>query len=282
MAQNQIMDPSTQFAEHHKKVMEAHNISDYDKWYWSYQFRLAAESLLPYLQEKGMFHAGDAVAEIGCAEAGVLAAFMFAGSTVNVGTDIALHRLETGRKVNRILKLDAHLSEHDVIGDNPPSEWEQTFDLVFLRDVIEHLDDAAVALANIKKILKPGGRVFVTFPPYVSPFGGHQQVARNFFGKLPYIHLLPRPLFMNLMRTSPHKDSVEEIERLSYIRFSAKKMEKAVAFAGLTIEYEEFYLLRPVFKMKFGLPTIRITPLKSIPLVKSFFSLEASYILRLA
>ena len=263
----------------YKTIMDVKDISDNDKYYWGYQFRLASEVLVEYMRNHGAFHPGDAVAEIGCAEGGVLAAFEIAGAKRALGTDIAVSRLETGRRINEILGLKAHLTTHDVIGQEPLPEWQHSYDLVILRDVIEHLDHTDIALRNISRLLKPGGFLFVTFPPYHSPFGGHQHLIETSRAKLPYIHLLPRPLFFRMIQGGS-AINVEEVRRLRAISLTTKAFLSATQKEGYTLHHEDLYLLRPVFKMKFGLPTIPLTPLKSLPLVQRFFSMEASYILR--
>ncbi len=260
-------------------VQRSEKITDFDKYYWGYQYRLANEVLVPMMIKNNWFKPGDMVSEIGCAEGGVLHAFIDAGAKGALGTDISETRLETGKVISDIINLKTEYKYHDIINEEPYDEWKQAYDLVLLRDVIEHLDDTEQALANIKKIIRPGGRLFVTFPPYNSPFGGHQQTLMNFWGKLPYIHLLPKPIFYKMI-ASGRKNDIGEVKRLHNIRMSAKKFMDAAGETGYTIERQDYYLLRPVFKMKFGLPSIKITPISGLPLVKNFFSLEASYILR--
>lgn len=263
----------------YEKILHSPEISDNDKYYWGYQYRLAADVLVPYLTSHGAFRPGYTVAEIGCAEGGVLAAFEAAGATRTLGTDIASWRLETGRKINTILGLNAVLTGHDIINEEPLPEWNHAYDLVILRDVIEHLDDTEAALEHVSRILKPGGMLFVTFPPYHSPYGGHQHLIKNTWGRLPYIHLLPKKIFFRMIADGKKID-VDEVQRLHSIRLTAKKFITAAQKTGYQLHREEYYLLRPVFKMKFGLPTIPITPLKQVPLVKQVLSLEAAYILQ--
>lgn len=265
--------------EQYEQILRDSDISENDKYYWGYQFRLAADVLVPYLQQHGAFTPGNAVAEIGCAEGGVLSAFEIAGAVQTLGTDIASWRLETGRTINSKLGLQAVLTDHDIIGQEPLPQWKHAYDLVILRDVIEHLDDTQAALKHITHILKPGGKLFVTFPPYHSPYGGHQHLIKNFWGRLPYLHLLPRPLFFRLIADGKEID-VHEVQRLHAIRLTANAFMQAARTTGYTLSHEEYYMLRPVFKMKFGLPTIPITPLKSLPFVKQLLSLEAAYILQ--
>lgn len=235
---------------------------------------------MPYLQERGVFQAGMRVAEIGCAEAGVLMAFVEEGAQETLGTDIEVHRLENGRIIAEAADIPLTLSTHDVLFDEPLPAWKHAFDLVILRDVIEHLDDTLLALQNIQKLLKPHGHLFVEFPPYNSPFGGHQHLLRNFYGKLPYIHLAPQPIFRHITSSGWHQVDIDEVRRLKNIRLSPRTFKAAADKAQYNIRHEQYFLLRPVFKMKFGLPTIPLTALRGIPGVKEVLSLEANYILQ--
>jgi len=47
-----------------------------------------------------------------------------------------------------------------------------TFDLIFLNGVLEHVRREIMqpALAELKRVLKPGGKLLVEFPPWSSPF----------------------------------------------------------------------------------------------------------------
>lgn len=262
-----------------KAVEQSTEIPGYVKYYWKYQYELGLETLHPYLNRLGAFAPGKSVAEIGSAEGGVLAAFVKNGASSCLCTDIAQERLNFGRRISALENLPMEFVYHNIMTDEAAPEWNEKFDLVLLRDVIEHLDDTRLALQNIKKIIKPGGFLFVTFPPYHSPFGGHQHTLASLPGKIPYIHLLPDVLFHSLIASGRPAD-IEEVKRLEHIKLTPKKFMRAAESTGFQISHADYYLLRPVFKMKFGLPAIRLTPLSSFPLVKSFLSLEAAYLLK--
>ncbi|MFP4527410.1 MAG: class I SAM-dependent methyltransferase [Candidatus Kapaibacterium sp.] len=249
------------------------------KYYWQYQYRYGAEVLAPYLKRQRAFAPGDSVAEIGCAEGGVLAALNEAGAGHSLGTDIATSRLEMGRRIAGIAALDIEFAVHNIMTEPLPGPWRNAFDLAMLRDTIEHLDNTRLALANIRQMLKPGGRLLVTFPPYHSPYGGHQHTVASPGGKLPYIHLLPDAIFHKLIAKGRPND-IGEVRRLQSIRLTPRKFIAAAGEAGYSIEHSDYYLLRPVFKMKFGLPALRLTPLAFMPFVRKYLSLEALYILR--
>lgn len=255
-------------------------IEPVDKYLWGYMYGLAREYMIPYLESKGVAIRGASVIEIGCAEGGNLCAMYEHGAGELVGTDIAEVRLESAAKIAGKLGVPVTYSSHDIIGEEPYREWMNHFDVAFLRDVIEHLDDATLALRNISRVLKPGGALYVTFPPYYSPFGGHQQLLKNWVSKIPFIHYLPNPFFKAVVSTSHMEQDIVEVQRLHRIRMTTGKFRKAARAAGFTMADEKLYFIRPVFKMKFGLTPISADIVKPIPILRDVFALEAGYILK--
>lgn len=260
-------------------ITGSRDIIDSAKYYWSYQYKLSKDFIVPYLKKNKAFAINSTVIEIGCGEGGVLTALVEAGAEKGLGTDIDPGRLNIGKKIAEIVSHNIEFETHNITTDNPLELWEGTADLVILRDVIEHLDDTTQSLKNLKKFMKKTGFLYITFPPYQTPFGGHQHITRKFLGKIPYIHLLPNYLFQRLI-SGGHPYDVAEIKRLQKIRLTPKKFMKAATEAGFEVIKSEYYLIRPVFKVKFGLPTIKLTPIAFFPLIKTFFSLEAAYILK--
>ena len=61
-----------------------------------------------------------------------------------------------------------------------PIPYQQQFDLVCLLDVLEHIEDDDSALAAIKPLLKPGGRIVLTVPAYQWMFGKHDVLLHHF------------------------------------------------------------------------------------------------------
>lgn len=50
---------------------------------------------------------------------------------------------------------------------------DETFDLVFLSDVLEHLDQPVESLQTIRRIMKPGGRCLITVPAWPALWSDH-------------------------------------------------------------------------------------------------------------
>lgn len=245
------------------------------------QYRLAVHTLLPWLQQFNLWKPGVAVCEIGCAEGGVLAAFVERGTSYALGTDIQRALLtEISDPVWTSQGLDIDFTHHDVIYENVPAAWQERFDIVLLRDVIEHLDDAQIALRNIQRLLKPGGVVVVTFPPYTSPFGGHQQLLGTKVGAIPFVHLLPWSIFSSII-TQGEEVNQEELVRLHRIRLSASDVRRAATAANLRVVDERLFALRPVFRWKYQLPipSLEVSALRAVPGVRAL-AMEAAFILQ--
>jgi SAM-dependent methyltransferase len=77
------------------------------------------------------------------------------------------------------------------------------FDVVFLNEVIEHVDDDRRTLAECVRVLRPGGHVVIYAPNRLYPFETHGvYVGRKFvFGNIPLVGYLPNVLRSKL---APH------------------------------------------------------------------------------
>lgn len=55
-------------------------------------------------------------------------------------------------------------------------------DVCFSSNVLEHVDEPEVMLSEMARVTRPGGLVFVTFTPWLSPWGGHETSPWHFLG----------------------------------------------------------------------------------------------------
>lgn len=263
----------------YRQILQQSDVDPNILYYWGYMYDLSQDYMIDYLERKGAIIKGGSIVEIGSAEGGNLCAMAEHGAAELVGTDIAEVRLDSARQIADLLGLDITYSSNDIIYEKQPTEWVEHFDLALLRDVIEHLDDAETALRNIKGLLKPGGMLYVTFPPWYSPFGAHQQLLLNSASKIPYVHFLPNGLFERVI-SSGRANDVVEVRRLRKIRMTTSKFRLAARRAGYTLVDEKLFFIRPVFRSKFGLPPIGANILKPFPGLRDLLALEAGYILK--
>jgi SAM-dependent methyltransferase len=78
-----------------------------------------------------------------------------------------------------------------------------SFDLILSHEVIEHVQDDGLTVAEMVRVLKTGGRAIIFCPNRLYPFEthGHYWRGRYFFGNTPLINYLPNRLRNKL---APH------------------------------------------------------------------------------
>ena len=105
----------------------------------------------------GEVQPGDRVLDLGCGAGRFVAALRDAG-TEPVGVELAEAALERARR--NVPGADLRLVEPD--GSLPLDH--ASVDLVWCSEVLEHVADTAHALLEVRRVLRPGGRLLVTVP----------------------------------------------------------------------------------------------------------------------
>jgi len=249
--------------------------------YIEHQRRVTAEHVIPFIEKSGAIPSGARVLEIGCGEAGVLKAFLDLGAHA-VGVDRNGTRLERGRELFadairaghlELLHQDAHtLVEHE--------RFARSFDLIVLKDVIEHIDDRPGLFASMARLLRPGGRVFLAFPPWQMPFGGHQQNCKSWvLSHLPYFHLLPTPAYRAVLSAfSEPPKRIESLLATKSTGISTAEFERLLDACGYRICSNTLYLFNPMYGYRFGLkPMVQAEWVAGSPAWRDFVSTCAYY-----
>jgi len=78
------------------------------------------------------------------------------------------------------------------VGENLPYASD-TFDVVFLHEVLEHVTDDVETLKETRRVLKSGGKAIIFTPNRLYPFETHGMFVgkRYVFGNIPLINYLP-------------------------------------------------------------------------------------------
>lgn len=238
------------------------------------------EYFMPYIQEWHHIEAEMDILEIGCGEGGNLLPFSEMGCHT-IGVDIARNRIREAREFFKEAQAKGEFIANDVF---KLKELEHKFDIIICHDVLEHLSDKDVFLTNLHRFLKPQGIVFMSFPAWQMPFGGHQQICRSkFISHLPFIHLLPRGVYRALLKTfGEDKDCIRELMSIKSTRISIETFEKLINKTNLRIENKKFWLINPHYKIKFGFkPRVLNKCMAHTPFIRNFFTSSCFYILRL-
>lgn len=250
--------------------------------YFTIQKEVTEQYIIPFLDGIFDVNANQKVLEIGSAEAGVLKAFTDKGNQC-LGIELSESRVALA---NQFMAEEVQAGKVKFISRNiydidPEADLDFKFDLIVMKDVIEHIYDQEKFIPILKKFLNKNGKVFFAFPPWQMPFGGHQQNAKNkFLSKLPYFHLLPMPIFKAIMKIAGlDKDQIAGFVEVKETGISIERFEKIILASGFKISKKKFFLFNPIYKWKFGInPREQFGFISAIPWFRNFFTFGVYYV----
>jgi len=244
------------------------------KKYIDIQTENARSFVIPFIEEatSSVMQQKGRVLEIGCGEGGVLQAFLEKGYTcVGIERNIDKYTIACEWMSESIENGSLKLFSND-IHNTTAEELGGAFDIVILKDVIEHLHDKEKVLTYISTLLTPNGVVFFGFPPWQMPYGGHQQICVSKIGQTPYIHVLPSFLYQWILRKAKEdKETIDELMDIVKTRISIEKFVRLSRKTNYTIRHKKFYLINPIYRYKFNLqPREQFRFIRSIPFFRNF------------
>ena len=231
---------------------------------WQYQWGAkTVECFSPGFEPEDIF-AGKRVLDMGCGASGKSLYYLSIGASSVVGVDIVPHYKPEAEAFARELGFADRFTF--LLGNalHLPLE-DSTFDVVNMNDFMEHIYDPEGAIREAMRVLKPGGRLFINFPPYFHPTGAH---LSDLIG-IPWVHLLfsERTLiegYRELVRGLP--DEQERLalrfgtdergrEHISYInKMTIRRFRRMIAHMGLTPLWYREIPLRPFLSPLAKLP----------------------------
>ncbi len=249
--------------------------------YFAEQSYTTEKYVIPFIEKIVPVEKDTEVLEIGCGEGGNLKPFLDRGCKVT-GVDILDSKIENAKKFfhhhkNRKRLL---LIASDIY--SPPPKLVKEYDLIVMRDVLEHIHDHEKFLNYVKKFLKPGGCFFLGFPPWQNPFGGHQQMCHShILSKTPWFHLLPGRLYPGLMKIAGEPPvRIEELLEIKDTRITIEKFERIIKRENYQIEKKAFWFINPNYEIKFTLKPRKMNKLiSSVPYFRNFLITTCYYIL---
>ncbi len=250
------------------------------KRYFQIQYENAVAHVLPFIEHSFLIKSYMRVLEIGAGEGGVLRAFTERGCKA-VGVELDPLRVEwaCGFLWEEIGRGQLFYVEKDIYKTDLINELKGGFDIILLKDVIEHIHDQPKLFRLLHTLLNPGGVIFFGFPPWQMPFGGHQQIAHSFLSRLPYIHLLPRPLYKGLLKLN--NEPVDELLEIRQTRISIEKFESICYDTGYQILHQLHFLINPIYQWKFGWKVRKqFTWLSKIPWLRNYFTTCVYYLIQ--
>lgn len=232
--------------------------------------------VLPFIADTHTINAATTVLEVGCAEGGVLKPFLQRGCNC-VGVDLAAARIEHAKDflTEYVAKGTATLLSQNIYDDDFVAKYQGTFDIIILKDVIEHVPEQHKFIPHLTRFLRPGGQIFFGFPPWHMPFGGHQQVCETkLASKLPYYHILPWPMYKSMLKAMGESEgTIIALQEIWDTKITIGQFEQYIKNAGLRVVHKQHYLINPIYKYKFGLqPRKQLGFIGSIPYLRNFIT----------
>lgn len=245
-------------------------------------YRVTVGHIVPFLQQSWTFPKDMRVLEIGCGEAGVLKAFTELGYSCT-GIELEESRLEFAREFMKeeLGKGEVQFLNKDIYDVVPEVDLGTRFDLIILKDVIEHIPDQARFMPQLHRFLKPGGRVFFAFPPWQMPYGGHQQVLpQKWASKLPFYHLLPGALYPGVLKMlGVQPNGIKTMEEIRSTGISIERFLRICKLAKFGVSNKKFYLFNPIYEYKFGIkPRTQLAFIASLPILRNFLTMGVYYL----
>lgn len=233
---------------------------------------------IPYIDQFCKIGKDVNVLEIGCGDGGNLLPFSLMGCKT-VGIDIAESRIRDAKAFFANNHAEGEFIVQDIFKIN---EWGRTFDIILCHDVFEHIGNKKQFLMNLSIFLKPKGVVFMAFPAWQMPFGGHQQICQNrLLSHFPFIHLLPTGLYhWLLLRGHENGDTIKELLSIKNTKVTIESFERQILNSPLQIQNRQLWFINPHYEIKFGLHPLKLCSLiASIPFIRNFFSTSCFYLL---
>lgn len=251
------------------------------KQYFDIQVENARQYVLPFIEAKFPIKPGMRVLEIGCGEAGVLKAFIDRGC-IGVGVEFDAPRIENAKIWLAPEVADGRIRfvTKDIYKADVEQDLHGAFDIIVLKDVIEHIFDQEKLIAWMKTFLTPGGVIFFGFPPWMMPFGGHQQICRNkWLSKLPWYHLLPRQLYKGLLKA--FGEDTRGLLEIYDTSITIEQFERITKKTGYEIVHKLHYFINPIYQWKFGWkPRVQNRLVSRIPWFRNFVTTCVFYLIK--
>lgn len=192
---------------------------------------------------------GKDVLDFGCGAGLQSVAMANCGARFVLGLDTNPKTLARARELATRHGFGDSLHFADSLGD----EFRGKFDIVISQNSMEHFPDPAAVLDQMKSVLRPGGRVFVTFgPPWLAPYGSHMR----FFTRVPWVNVLFPESAVMKVRSRFVGDGATRYEDVEggLNKMTVSKFERIVALCGLEMSDRRYecvkgldFLAKPPF-----------------------------------
>lgn len=221
-------------------------------------------SLIEYFPSIREGICGKRVLDVGCSEGMESVALARLGAREVDGIDIRID-FERAGEVRTALAVPARVDLH-LMDALHLAFADESFDVVVTCSSFEHFLDPVGMLREAHRVLKPGGRIYLTSGNWWGPWGAHM----THFTRLPWVQFLFSEETIMAVRSDYRSDGAERFEEVEggLNRIDIRSFRRFIDDLGLSPVW-----LRPV-------PVKGMRSLSRIPVVGTFFTHEFHAVLR--
>ncbi len=188
---------------------------------------------------------GKRILDFGCGMGGMSVWYATNWDCEVYALDIDAHHITISQHLKEKHKVDNVTFDKRNVLDDPLREDER-FDYIFLNDVAEHIQYPILEaiFKQLKTGLAEGGKIFVTYPPWKSPYASHVVHAV----KVPWCQYLPEGMLMKMIEKNnlqivgeEESDLIQAYKGLNHL--THEKLMKVVTSAGLKPVYRKTHCL---------------------------------------
>lgn len=198
------------------------------------------------------------------------------GLAVDLGCGRGAYVLELANRFERVIGVDVLPAALDYARLNVPGNVEfrcapletipmesDSVDVAFVVEVLDHVNDVGRSIAELKRVLKPGAKAYVSVPNAMFPLEIHPiKIGGRFF----------HPWFFPLLNWMPFHDALATARI-----FHRRKLRRIFERSGLRVVASNYFIVPLEHRFKFMRPILAAlgqTPLKPLISVSLVFALE--------
>ena len=193
-----------------------------EKTYAEWEYEKGEDTIKFYLYKfttDEMFKDKEVI-DFGCGAGGKSIYYVSLGAKHVTGVDIVEHYEKDSKEFAKKMNSEDKFTFKIADATKLPFK-DNSFDTAIMNDFMEHVNKPEEALKEAIRVLKPGGRIYLNFPPYSHPFGAHLSDAIN----MPWCH----KFFSEKTCINVYKDLVKDLpdgkDRIKF-RFSTDENGK--------------------------------------------------------
>jgi ubiquinone/menaquinone biosynthesis C-methylase UbiE len=213
---------------------------------------------------------GQHVLDLGCGHGRMCVDIAAADASRVVGVDLDEHRITFAKEytrlhyphlANRLEFLNIDIEDYD----GPP------FDHMVSKSTFEHVIRVEEVLAEMKKRLKPGGKIFLGFGPlYYSPFGDHGWTKSRF----PWGHVFQTDSMIVNRLNRGREDKISTIYDLGLNKMAPADFRREFAESGMKVLFYGENLVMPSASNKRRMAGRVVSVFRRIPFLEKYFTVN--------